>query len=288
MSASTFLNLFEAPVGTWGIIGDFNKNSSFKNADRALVTHPKAIEKARQRFLHTQVQFDFYFVNTPAAGRHTEVGEVAPDFIERELKLTADQFRLNPNAITVFFTNNKGDERIAMTAWIIAHRFAHVLSRGYPRRQVPEYHALQTFVDNVFISVLGDYGVEISAAEASGNVGFYSNEQAYASLRKKQNILRYFAQTVGTMKSARDKNLRNFYEFHHELLAQYLTTGKIAFNPLPRAIVTGYTYGRPQYRGLRYPDNFEAAQEEMTTLTQEYAHYAENLLSSCVGRVFVM
>ena len=42
--------------------------------------------------------------------------------------------------------------------------------------------------------------------------------------------------TIGTMKSARDNNLRNAHEFLHEMLAQYLTTGHITFQPITSMI----------------------------------------------------
>lgn len=292
MPADQFLNLFEMPIGTWQPIGDFTKNASFKNADRALVSHPKAIEKARQKFLHTRTQFDFYFINLPGAAQHMEIGEVDPQWPFRVLKLQPDlfnQMKFNPEAVTVFFTNNRGDEKIPMTAWIVAHRFAHVISRfhGNGRGQVPEYNDMKNRVNEVFRSILGDFGVEISAGEANGNTSYYGND-SYAKVRQKQNILRYFAQSVGTMKSARDGNLRNFYEFHHELFAQYLTTGSITFKPLPRSIVTGYTYGRPQYRSLQRRDNYEAACEELQSLAEEFPSWAENVLQACEGRFFVM
>jgi hypothetical protein len=117
----------EMPVTHHGNIGDFSKGSSFTNkADRALVTHPVAVKKIKDFFQNTSADFDFYFVNTKHARHHTEVGAVKQDFIFSELKITPDQLKngeINGDAITVFFTNNKGGERAPLTPWIIAHRF---------------------------------------------------------------------------------------------------------------------------------------------------------------------
>jgi len=80
------------------------------------------------------------------------------------------------------------------------------------------------------------------------------------------------------------------YEFAYELLAQYLLTGKIKFNPLPQSIITGIAgWGRKK---TRYSKNEEARKainlEDLDSIASEIEADLEIVLGSSVGKVFVM
>src|SRR4051812_44431408 len=117
----------------------------------------------------------------------------------------------------------------------MAHRLGHALSRGGGMRgqgvvaqEWKEFaKRLREIVDDILKDV---YGID---THRTGS--YYDGQDAL----RKEKILKYVAQQLGTMKSARDNKLRNWDEFAHELLAQYLITGKITLRPLPDAIVTG-------------------------------------------------
>ena len=95
----------------------------------------------------------------------------------------------------------------------------------------------------------------------------------YRESRISQKILKFAAQQIGTMKSARDNKLNNWYEFAYELLAQYMLTGKIKFNPLPESIIKGYgAFGRKEYS---YSKNEEAREDYNTYQLETMAEYAK-------------
>lgn len=271
--------LSEAPISTHQTIGDFSKGHSFhKAADRALVTNPVAVKKVTDFFKNTSADFDFYFVNTKEARKYMELGKVKKDFVFNEMGIKPEQLKdgeINPNAITVFFTNNRGDERAPLTPWIIAHRLGHVFRREYGWE-----HYLQTWVEQQLNGIMIAYG--ISPKKFTG-WGLGDN---YASVRRYEIALRHLCETIGTFKSARDKNLRNANEFEYELFAQYLKDGAIKLNPCPDVLPTG----QHAYRNLRFVDQErkEYAESHIRELTQDYSHYAEAVLSDCIGNIFVM
>lgn len=268
----------EMPVSHHGTIGDFSKGSSFTSkADRALVTHPVAVRKIADFFKNTTVDFDFYFVNTKHARKYTELGKVKPDFIFNELQITPDQLRngkINDGAVTVFFTNNKGSERMPLTPWVIAHRFGHVLRREYAFSDV-----FIPWLNSQFAELLTCYGI----SKQSDQFSYSSNNN---SRRYYQLARRSLFEAIGTFKSARDKNLRDDFEFYYELFAQYLKDGAIKFNPLPNIIkYGGISNGGSRHSALK---NAEEATDILNGVLRDYSYYAEDVLSDAVGNIYVM
>ncbi len=269
----------EAPIDTLQTIGDFSKGHSFTSkADRALVTHPTAVRKIRDFFKNTDVTFDFYFVNTKEARHFTEVGKVNEQFLWEKLKIKPSDLQngtINRDAITVFFTNNKGDEKIAMTPWIIAHRFGHVIRREHHYKELCK--EMDTFLQNVLMC----YGYDIKNSKYSG-YGNDNNSREFQNFRMAEKQL---CNILGTFKSARDKNLRNTAEFTHELLAQYLMLGEIKLNPAPDHLPTGkVAWGNRETRR----GNKEEAQEFIDMMERDFGYYAEAALGSIIGDIFVM
>ena len=285
------------PVGALATIGDFTKAHSFKHApDRALLTSPKYVEKIKAAFSKTPFLFDLYFVNKPGAGQHVEIGQVRPDFVfskltpksrdwnsERSsqgLGIDPRELTLNPEAITCFFTNNAGAERMPMTAWIIAHRLGHVISRAYaPAGKIGTYAGMEKYVERKLVELAACYGINKPANS------YHYTPSDYASTRKNELAMKYLCHEIGTMRSARDKNLRNLQEMHHELFAQYLVEGQIILNPAPARIPVTYAWGKPQYRSCRNPAE---AQNIVEMLAASYHNFADNVLNECVGKIFVM
>lgn len=269
-------NIKEAPIDTFQTIGDFSKGSSFTSkADRALVTHPVAVQKVKDFFKNTTANFDFYFVNTKDARKFTEVGEVKEDFIYKDLKIQPSQLKdgkINKDNITVFFTNNKGAERAPLTPWIMGHRFGHVVRNLYSWKE-----ELSPWVERLSEYILEDYGIKKTHKWHS---------RGSSVNREYQIAMRHLYETIGTFKSARDKNLRDYFEFHYELFTQYLKDGSIKFNSLPDVLIVGHgSYGSKKQRRLL---NRESAEENLDELSRDYHYYAENVLSDCVGKIFVM
>jgi hypothetical protein len=265
----------ETPIDTFQTIGDFSKNSSFKDkTDRALVTHPVAVQKIKDFFKNTGVDFDFYFVNTKHAKPHVELGEVQEEFIFDKLKVTPDQLRngkISEDNITIFFTGNSGDEKVPFTAWIIAHRIGHVM------RRVRDWKEINTLIDSSLKSILSVYGItEKRSYDSFTNSDYKVYEQAK----------RLLCEALGTFKSARDGNLRNSNEFTYELFAQYLKNGSIELNDIPEILTLGYrAYGRKEVR--RVKDKLLAEQYKQK-LEAYFPSYAEVVLEDCRGKIFLM
>lgn len=272
----------EMAIANYQTVGDFRKRSSISSkVDRDLVTHPKAIEKIKRQWEKTPWDFDIFVINDPRVNKSQfrEVGVVDPSFVYNQMKLTPEEIPINPDHITILFTNNVAAEKIPLTGWTMAHRLGHAMaaSRNDPvggawREFTQE---LRKIVNNIMEEV---YGID-TKFRAWG-----------ADTDNKEKMLKYVAQELGTMKAARDKKIRNWYEFGYELLAQYFITGHIKLNPLPDNIVVGMGgWGRKQTTRVKNPE----IQGTYNTHDLDYfAHglesWIDNVLDHAVGKVFVM
>lgn len=262
--------LDEAPIDVYQTIGDFSKGSSFTHKpDRMLITHPVAIQRVKNFFKNITEEIDFYFVNTKYARKYMELPRpVDDDFIFNDLKITPDQLvngKINKDHITVFFTNNKGDERAPMTPWIIAHRFAHVVKNTYAFEEYSEW------LNRKLDEILEAYG--------------FKKERYVTYDRNHLLMKKHLCNMLGTFKSARDKNLRNSNEFSFECFAQYIAGGEVKINDLPDRIAMSYSYGRPQYRMVI---DKEMRDDAIHELRVDFRYYIENVFTDCVGKTFVM
>lgn len=277
-----FREITEAPIEDFTTVGDWSKNSSYKDTDRKLLTNPKAVQKIITKWDKTPVDFNFYFINSPEANRHTEVGKVDEAWLFDNMPKAMREIELKPHAVNVLFTNNKGSEKVPMTAWVIAHRLSHVFARfqGWRgQRQVHGFKEARDILLQTISTILQDgYGQrDVPSHDRSEMRG---NSEAIVAT---QTLIKNFYQVIGTMKSAREKNLRNAFEFSHELFAQYIITGTVKFNPIPmlipgraRAYFRGPEGDLDYYNGL-----LDDCAEQLT-----YAF--ENMLHECVGSTFVM
>lgn len=270
----------EMAIANYKTVGDFSKRSSISSkVDRDLVTHPKAIEKIKRQWEKTEFDFDVFVVNDPRVNKSQfrEVGVVDPSFVYGAMKLTPEEIPLNPSNITIIFTNNVAAEKIPLTGWSMAHRLGHAFqaSRRHPVGEAwNEFTAhLRETVDNIMQEV---YGV--------------NTKNAWGTAPQKEKMLKYVAQSLGSMKSARDGAIRSWFEFAYELLAQYLITGHIKLNPLPDNIVVGMGgWGRKQTAFARD----DTAQKTYNNHDLEYfAHGFESFLDqvfeAAQGSVLVM
>ena len=100
----------EAPIQDYDTIGDFSKNSSFRDRDRHLITNPATIEYVKKKFASTDHPFNLFFVNSPKARKHTEVGKVTMEWVQKNLgedvaTRIAGATELD-NSVNIIFTNN--------------------------------------------------------------------------------------------------------------------------------------------------------------------------------------
>ena len=236
------------------------RSSSFTHAkDRKLLTKPNQIKKIKDSFLKTEQDFNLYFVNSKEARQHTEVGEVSREWLQKNMPQIESRIPEDIYGITIIFTNNKGDARIAMTPWIIAHRIGHALARySYNRglrRQMIGYEQIDNMVKDMVEYMSHFYNLS-------------------TELQKRK-----FFQEIGTFRSAREKNLRQDFEFINELIAQYIITGKIKFNKPPRNRIFYFRGNKEDYEeAVQYTEMYE----------RDLAYLIDILLDEALGRIFVM
>jgi hypothetical protein len=261
------IDLFEAPIEDISHVGDWSRNSSFKEPDRKLLTNPKAIKKITDKWQKTSVNFNIYLVNNAEANRYTEVGKVPLQWLEEKMPKTFPLLDIKHNAVNLIFTNNKGTEKVPMTAWIMAHRFGHVVYRA----RFPIFYSAEKILLDTMILILQDgYGKHLSLKRYTGT--------------DTNRILVNFYSIIGTMKSARDKNIRSNYEFLFELLAQYMLSGNIKFNRLP----LNAKMGKDTFNFVGPDTDLEYYNGILDDCANELANKFTYLLQSCVGEILVM
>jgi hypothetical protein len=182
------------------------------------------------------------------------------------------------DAITVIFTNNKGDERAPMTPWIMAHRLAHALRRkGGSANMQGIYMDAERHLISQVKEVMSYYGKK----------SFVPDKDLETNQRRDQLAMIYLFNHIATFKSARDKKIRDWFEVLNELIAQYIISGgNITFNPPPRCFAGGSRASR---------QNFCAKSEEMDDLTahvemlgRDMNYMIDQIFSSAIGNIYVM
>ena len=266
-------------MGQWG--PDAKRAYGYSKQDTGILQNPIAVNKIHKHWSNTHYEFDFYFLRSNKARKQVEVGAVSPEWVKQNLGV---DIQPREDAITVIFTQNTGAEKIPMTAWTIAHRLGHAIRRD---KIFEEYFAKELFRD--FRELLKEiYGIDKQRQQSMGGYGYGFNPR-----QDDEKELRSLAHAVGTMRSARQGNLRNFFEFTYELVAQWIITGRIKFNPIPRSLVLRkrMAWGRPanDIRNSRIDD---MAHEEWNEMLQghanKYEDYLDSVFSGLVGKMYVM
>lgn len=267
--------LSETPIETYGLIGDFSKSHSFrKPADRALVSKPRFVERTKNVFAKSNHDMRFYFANTPEGSKFTELGTVDMPFLKKYMPKILDEIEklggFGENSINIIYTNNKGAQWYPMTPWIMAHRMGHAIFTQRGDRLSGNINKRTSFFDiyNKFRSKI------------DGILSLYNlpNNKSY----EKKLLC-----AIGTTGACRDNNLREPFEFIYECFAQYLITGEINFNPLPKELVVNAPYGRLSKHHIRQDKIFYA--DTMISDIYDNLYYAfEDALSNATGKIMVM
>jgi hypothetical protein len=274
------------PMGNLELIGNWEPTDKPRGYDKAsigIVTNPKGVEKIKRLWSKVDPYFDVYLLRSPQGYKYTEVGKVEPEFLKDKLGI---DITLNPDHVTIVFTNNKGAEKVPMTAWTMAHRFGHAASRGSWNDRGNPFGPFQKKLEHAFtrISQIA-YNQTI---RSSYGYGAYGDNQR----PNQEKVFKHIAQGLGTMKSARDGNLRNYTEFIFELLAQYMITGRCTLNhDLAKILPSrGFAWGKPQGPWLRKlsPELQDELDYTIERLQSDAETYAQVVIGSAVGSVYVM
>ena len=274
--------LTEMPITNFQLKGNWDnskKQYGFNRQDHGILTNPKAVEKIHKAWSNTKQNYSLYFIKSPVAYKFRQEGEVNPQWVQENLKL---DIPAEPNAITVLFTNNVSGEKIPMTGWMIAHRFSHSIRRVH---DFEKYFIPELIGD--FRNILGTvYDKDLPRTSYS-----YSDESRRSN-REREKLLKAISHAIGSMKSATTGNLALQEEFYHELLAQYMTTGKIKFRPLPTQLITQkrFAWGKPNHSYARGDEDQTQSYSEdyLPYMEEKYTTLFDQLLSGLVGKMFLM
>ncbi len=263
--------LTEMPmVGGPKLVGNFDKNSGFRDDDRKLLTNPKAIEKITKQWENTPFDFDIYMVNLPRVNKSEirEKGEVSMDYVRNILKLPPEEIPDNDQSrITVIFVGNSGAEKVPMTGWMIAHRFAHSM-RGEEGKQFKDTEF--NYFTRELISHLGNIIHQIY----NYDIGVYDRDKLDT---------RYFFNAIGTMASARNKKIVRPFEFIYELIAQWLLTGSVKLQ-FPPVVKTNKRWYRADQETL----NMYSRELDQGEINDFIGQHIEALIGRFVGKILVM
>ena len=282
----------ETPIDQFDLKGDWSEKAKKRGFDPAsikLLTNPKYVEKIKTQWNKTDYTFDLYFVRSKEGTKFTEIGRVTPEFVKNELKL---DIPINEDNITVIYTNNKGDEKVPLTSWIIAHRMAHAMARDYTGIRngyaAPKSGNGETYyydeIRNQVNRLIREVGQQIYGVDTKDD----PRRRGYNT--DNNSLLLAIINSLGTFKSARDNNVRAPFEMTNELIAQYIIQGKITLNKkLPEDIGYGKKAWGRSTRGLRKKEISEEDENDIIEYGEDSINNAiDTQLGASQGSIFVM
>ena len=274
----------EAPLADYQPLGDFNKPGPFRGPDKKLIPHPVNQLKTQQFLSNSPYDFRLFFSNIPGTGKYGEYGPMKPEVVQQIFGKSADQIvNGSADAITIVYVGNKGDSKVPLTPWIMAHRFGHAIQAGHRRGGVRgDSSGAWPDAEQYFFSTVNQL-----LDRAYGKIGSYGSNMKF-EMTPEYNAL---FNAMGTQRSSRSGAIRRPYEFLYELFAQYIKDGKITLNPLPTNLGYGrQAWGNPsKYMNLKqeYRDD-DTRQYEAQNLADDLSDYFAEVLRSAVGQIYVM
>jgi hypothetical protein len=271
----------EAPLADYQPLGDFSKPGPFRGPDKKLVPHQVNQLKTAKFFEQTPYDFRLFFSNISGTGKYSEYGKMSPDVLKQVFGEQAEQIlQGSENAITVVFVGNKGDSKVMLTPWMMAHRIGHAIQANI-RRGTSNGGTWKAAEDHFFgtiNSIIADY----YGKKATNQFGNKMNN----ALSKEYTAL---FNAIGTQRSSRNGEITRPYEFLYELFAQYLGTGAVTLKPLPKQ----QNYGRQAWGKSTQSLRLQPGAEEDSTyatevLGRDMELMFDDVLSSLVGDVLVM
>jgi hypothetical protein len=258
----------EMPITKFDLQGNWKPKDRFYGYDRksiGILTNPKAVEKIHKRWSNSKENFELYFVRKPGVKDFLETGEVDEQWVKEKLGL---DIKPAEDTITIIFTNNIGDEKVPMTAWVLAHRMAHAI-RSQHEFMSHFAKEINTMVNDI-VSII--------------------NNRNTTAIKYPKGMIQpiHIAYAIGAMKSARDSNLRTFSEFTYELVAQYITTGKIKFNPLTREALLKVSPSSRYVIGRVTDEMLEDINYDLERHRESLEYGLEAVFGACVNKIFVM
>lgn len=290
-------DLMESPLADLQAIGDFTKGHSMRSAaDRKLVTNPANVKLIEKKFSGCPQVFNLYFVNKVGLASVLETGLVTKEWVSDNLgpDVVRAMQKGDPDGITAIFTNNIADEKMPMTPWIIAHRLGHAFSRNNFYGQSPNNPPYTEMGDNLIresANILQEayqYDSGVSGMKSLRFLPYGGGDNALNLFRKKQLLFTSFFESIGTFRSARTGDLRDYFEMQHELLAQYITTGSIHFKPLQRVLKAGSASNRSTLVLTHDAVAVDQANQAVQAMAADMGRDADMALDYGCGRIWVV
>lgn len=212
----------EAPIDNLEVVGDLvptgrgsttksglvRHQGSFTTADRDILTRDKSVEKIRNAFEKTPFVFDFYIFITGEYAASTNL-----PWTKDKLEAALGRSVSTEGKITVCYSNNVTGQYVPMTAWILAHRMSHHFHINGAVMSIGEHAVWKAICDIALHG--GDHMVPTGSVLGPTSRG---------------SLAVQWAQRLYTMRSARQKTLKNNLDVFGEALAQYLLTGRVKLN----------------------------------------------------------
>lgn len=257
------------PIQELELVGKWNKSApkyGFDNKDIGILTSQKANAKIRRAFEKCDHNFNFYFARVKHGKSLLMHGEMSDENVRQNFDLP--NYESDQDAINIVFTQNLALDRVPMTAWTIAHRIGHLF---YKVRTL-EY--MTKAFDINFNKITTNYSVETS----------------YFGTRDYQKC--GFANTIGTMRSARMNKITRSGEFTCECIAQSIITGKVKFKPLGRSVIVRrrFAWGNPchEYVHLKQDCDLEYVNNLIENLAEITHSDVDMCLHGLYGTTLVM
>ena len=271
-------DLSEAPLADYVPMGDFNKPGPFRSkVDKKLITHPVNQLKTAKFLENTPYDFRLFFSNIPGTANRKEIGPVDHAYVESVFGEQAQQIiNGSEDAITVVFLGNSGADKVMMTPWIMAHRLGHAIQAGARSQRVWTQwgEAERHFFGSINQTLTDVYRKDTRARDIN-----YDKAAEYNAIFN----------AIGTQRSSRENQIKRPYEFLYEIFAQYIKDGKVTLNPFPKSLGYGrQAWGNPtKYMGAHQMTDEELA-DMAETLSNDMGYMFSDVLSECVGKIFLM
>jgi hypothetical protein len=270
-----FENLVEMPLKTYKLVGDFDKQGSFRMTDRKTVSNPKVRIKAEKFFSKCEYDFNLYFGNIRGLGKLGEGGSFSPEKFTKTFTKYLGEETVNKiienreDAINILFVDNDGADKVPMTPWIMAHRLGHALQRDqvYNNGIWREYESeFRTVMSDIFQNY---YGKTFRMNDSTPN-----------------DVQCALFNAIGTQRSSRKGRINRAYEFLYELFAQYITLGKIKLNPLPEKLTAGRRVIAKVSPEIAHEAD-EVGGYLIGAAEERLGYTIDNILGASLGKIFV-
>lgn len=270
---NNFNTIIEMAMNSLQLKGDWGKNAPTRAFDRpsiGILTSPSGVKKIKNMWKKLDHSVDVYVLRSVEGKDHVEYGMVDPQFVKDKLKLDIE---LDPEAITIIFTNNVASEKIPLTGWTLAHRFGHSLRRrnGLLINPKNSYTFFDSF--NQIQKTLDDILREMS--------------KVYRIQLNDTNIRRMYYH-IGKFKSARDRNIPRLSEFIYELIAQHIIQGGVIFNTSLDPIPLNSAWGKKRFAHSNPKEDLEDWENYLNRCAADISYYIDQMLGDAIGNVFVM